>query len=340
MIELNWLRDLVPTRSLSPADRAQLVKHGRLSVYKTGQHLFERNDSAKTLMYLIEGQIELTAPDLRSVIDPKAPEARHPLSPGAKRGHTAIALKPSKILTFDRDYVDLLLTWSQAGKVEVSTEVIADEDDWMSLLLNSPSFMRIPPANIAQMIASMEMQSFKAGERIIAQGEPGDYYYIVTSGECLVERRPPGAAQVEELARLRVGDAFGEEALVSGEPRSASVFAVGAVGVARLSKLSFQRLLQSPLLKEIALDDVPEDAHFIDVRLRDEYLRGHLPEAVSLPLRELRQELGKLSPRVNYCVYCDTGRRSAAGAYLLSERGFNVMLIKGGVGPEHLWFKG
>ncbi len=340
MIELAWLRDLVPTRSLSPADRAQLVKQGRLSIYKIGQVLFERNDLAKTLMYLIEGQLELSSPEGSQRIEHKSPEARHPLSPGHRRGHSAVALRASKVLIFDREFVDLLLTWSQAGKVEVSDEDTSDDGDWVSMLLNSPSFARIPPANIAQMIASMETIEFKAGEKIIAQDDPGDFYYVLTVGECLVERRQPGSARVEELARLRQGDAFGEEALVSGEPRSASVYAVGDVHVARLSKLSFQRLLQAPLLREIVIDDVPEEAHFIDVRLRDEFLRGHLPEAVSLPLRELRQQIGKLNSRVLYCVYCDTGRRSAAGAYLLSERGFNVMLIKGGVGPEHLWFKG
>jgi len=339
MIELSWFKDLVPMRSLSPADRAQLVKQARLSIYKPGQSLFERNDPARTLMYLIEGQIELLAPEGTQRIDHTMPEARHPLSPGPRRGHSAVSLKPSKILQLDRDHVDLMLTWSQAGRVEVRDEVLVDDDDWVSLLLNSPSFARVPPANIAQMIASMESLEFKAGEKIIAQGDPGDFYYVITHGECMVERRPPGSTRVEELARLKCGDAFGEEALVSGEPRSASVFAVGQVGVARLSKLSFQRLLQAPLLKEIVLDDVPENAHFIDVRLRDEFMRGHLPEAVSLPLRELRTELARLDSRLTFCVYCDTGRRSAAGAYLLSERGYNVMLIKGGVGAEHLWFK-
>jgi CRP-like cAMP-binding protein len=340
MVELSWLKDLIPTRSLTPADRSQLAKQGRISIYKAGQTLFERGDAAKTLMFLLEGEVKLENPEHKVILKSGTPEVRHALSPGAKRAHTATALKPSRVLLLDRDQVDLMLTWSQAGRIEVSEADEVSDDDWVSRLLNSPSFTRIPPANIAQMIASMEALEFKPGEPIIKQGDAGDFYYIVTSGQCVVERRAPGAVRSEELARLGVGEGFGEEALVSGEPRSATVSAIGAAQVARLSKLSFQRLIQAPLLREIVLDDVPEDAHFVDVRLREEFVRGHLPEAVNLPLRELRRELGKLNPKLTWCVYCDTGRRSAAGAYLLSERGFNVMLIKNGVTPEHLWFKG
>jgi len=46
----------------------------------------------------------------------------------------------------------------------------------------------------------------------------------------------------------------------------------------------------------------------------------------------LRLKVDALDPRIPYIVYCDTGRRSSAAAFLLSERGFQTFVLKGGVG--------
>ncbi|MCI0400965.1 MAG: rhodanese-like domain-containing protein [Gammaproteobacteria bacterium] len=45
----------------------------------------------------------------------------------------------------------------------------------------------------------------------------------------------------------------------------------------------------------------------------------------------LRLKAGGLDPRRKYIVYCDTGRRSSAAAFLLNQRGFNAYILKGGL---------
>ena len=52
--------------------------------------------------------------------------------------------------------------------------------------------------------------------------------------------------------------------------------------------------------------------------------------AINIPLYFIRLKLDTLDPKKKYVVYCDTGRRSSAGAYILSERGFDVYVLKGG----------
>ena len=74
-------------------------------------------------------------------------------------------------------------------------------------------------------------------------------------------------------------------------------------------------------------------AILVDVRLPEEYLRGHLEGAVNLPLRRLRSEARAMDSSRPLVVYCDTGRRSAAASFLLSERGFDARWIERGV-PE------
>lgn len=342
MINHSLLRDLVPLHSLTPADRAELAQKARIGAYKTGQTVFSRGERADTVLYLLEGRIELLDEQGTRILDPGAPEAKHPMAQGAKRSATGTALSPLKVLMIDRERLDLVLTWSQTSEVQVRDWGRGDVDetqDWMTALLQSPAFERIPAANIAQIFTVMQPQSFKKGEYLIQQGEPGDYYYIVTSGICHVLQKD-AQGRVHERTRLKAGQGFGEEALVSGEPRNATVLAASDGGVMKLSAADFLRLLKAPLLHEVGVDDIPEEAILVDVRLPEEFHKSRLPGAMNLPLARLRERAAELDREACYVLYCDTGRRSACAAYLLSERGYRAQLLAGGVPVEEMPVRG
>mgnify|MGYP000141282709 CR=1 FL=1 len=74
-----------------------------------------------------------------------------------------------------------------------------------------------------------------------------------------------------------------------------------------------------------------EGAALIDVRLENEFEGGNLPGSVNIPLYLLRIRLSKMDPAKKHIVYCDSGGRSAAAAYIISERGINVFVLAGGV---------
>jgi len=50
-----------------------------------------------------------------------------------------------------------------------------------------------------------------------------------------------------------------------------------------------------------------------------------------VPLYFIRLKLKQLDAKVRYVVVCDTGRRSSAGAYILNERGFDAVVLRGGL---------
>ena len=52
---------------------------------------------------------------------------------------------------------------------------------------------------------------------------------------------------------------------------------------------------------------------------------------VNIPLYFIRLKLNALDKDTPYVVCCDTGRRSSAAAYILSERGFEAYVLKGGL---------
>jgi len=54
-----------------------------------------------------------------------------------------------------------------------------DSDDWMTELLRSPIFQRLPPTNSQKILMSLEAVHFSKGEIIVDQGSMGDYYYLI-----------------------------------------------------------------------------------------------------------------------------------------------------------------
>lgn len=340
MVNISLFGRFVPLQSLVPSDRSQLAKQSSLVNYQPGQVIFSRGELARTQAFLIDGEIELQDERGASRLRAGDPEARYALAPGQRRAQTALCLKPAQVLFVDRELLDVMLTWSQTGGVEVRELAAASEgdnaQDWMTALLQSKAFLRIPPGNIAQIFASMEPVTFEAGQIILKQGEPGDYYYVVTEGRAQVVLEDPNGNSEEELAQLGVGRAFGEEALVSGEPRNATVRALTRCSLMRLSSASFSRLLKAPLLREVQLSEINANVRLVDVRLPSEFERGHWPGAMNVPLARLRTLAKTLDPAREYWVYCDTGRRSASAVFLLTERGFDAKLVRGGIGVAQL----
>lgn len=93
---------------------------------------------------------------------------------------------------------------------------------------------------------ALDTQKFPAGATIIREGDPGEAFFILESGEAEVFKSDVAGGK-EPVKRYRKGDYFGELALLDDKPRAASVVAAGQEGevvkVAYLGKQGFQRLL-------------------------------------------------------------------------------------------------
>jgi rhodanese-related sulfurtransferase len=193
--------------------------------------------------------------------------------------------------------------------------------------LRSGAFAQLPVAHIDELLKRFERMKTSRGDVIIKEGDEGDFYYVIESGRYQVERLVGGAKVV--LAELKGGDAFGEEALVSEAKRNASVLAL------RLGRADFDELLREPLLKRTGFEDAAErvrkGALWLDVRYPSEYQYDKLPGAINVPLAEVRNMFAVLDRSKEYVAYCQSGRRSAAAAFLFAQRGFKVWLLEGGL---------
>jgi hydroxyacylglutathione hydrolase len=73
-------------------------------------------------------------------------------------------------------------------------------------------------------------------------------------------------------------------------------------------------------------------AFVVDVRARDEWVEGHLPQAINVPLGHLDEHLGVLAAQRPVYVQCESGARSSIAASLLRSRGVReVYNVAGGI---------
>ena len=116
--------------------------------------------------------------------------------------------------------------------------------------------------NSLQRLADMLTQeNYSDGDVIIKQGDIGDTFYVVTSGEVSVTKAEEGEDKYEEgeegeekeVMRLKENGYFGERALLSGDKRAANVTAVGRVGLLYIGRAAFEEIL-GPLQELIDAD--------------------------------------------------------------------------------------
>ncbi|HEY8539211.1 MAG TPA: rhodanese-like domain-containing protein, partial [Steroidobacteraceae bacterium] len=97
----------------------------------------------------------------------------------------------------------------------------------------------------------------------------------------------------------------------------------------------FRQLLNEPFLQwvdyEQAKDIVSSGGQWLDVRLPSEFEHYRAPNALNIPLYSIRLKMKSLDRNTHYVVCCDTGRRSSAAAYILSERGYQASVLRGGL---------
>lgn len=336
------LASLVPLNALNQDNLKELAQKARTVEVPKGRFLFREGEKPPSHLYLTKGSVVLSDADkLEIEVRAGTEDGRQSLDRVMPAATQAKATSDVTAVAVDRDLLDLMLTWDQTGSYSVQDlsgdDSRADDDsDWMTRLLQTDCFRRIPPANIQAIFMCMEPVSCKAGEKVITQGEPGDYFYIIREGKCLVTRTTKSKPEGIRLAELGPGDSFGEEALISNKERNATITMLQRGKLMRMSKENFTSLLNEPLLDRVkyesAVDLVAnEGARWVDVRLPPEFEGGHIKGSMNIPLFFLRKRAEKLDDKTEYIVYCDTGSRSSAASFLLSERGFNARVLDGGM---------
>jgi len=303
--------------------------------------LFKKGDISSELVYLISGEVTLQAAGMVvEVIAANSDSAKFALAHQIPRKIDAVANGTVRFFRLDADIIKNLPPLVYKAAKEDNSYMVIDEtendpDDWMTALLRSPIFQRLPPANLQKILMGLEAVHFNKGETILEQGGIGDYYYLIKNGQCLLTRKPSPNAKDIKLAQLGNGDTFGEDSLLSGAPRNVTITALTDITLLRLDKKQFVSLIKEPSLKFIDFAQmqqaVQQGAVLLDVRSQDDYDQHHIDGSISAPFFTLRMQLKTLSHDKPVVVVCQDGKVSEAAAFLLLRNKIEAMILKGGM---------
>jgi rhodanese-related sulfurtransferase len=343
-VSSDLLISLDPIAALSPGRVDELATICTVETVSQGLNPFRMNVvQNEQLLYLLKGELRVSYCDGSSETWHGGNEnTRHAVVADKGPLQEALAVTDVQILRIDADLLDIMLTWDQLASYEKSGRTAAKQRRSLGQWMESPSvfsteslksgiFSALPAENVEQMFERMERIPVKAGDVIVRQGDVGDYYYLIENGVAEVTRASHGEAPTVVVARINAGGAFGEEALVSGNTRNATVTMAANGVLLRLGKNDFRELLQKPLLyevnKEEAMRKIQAGAKLLDVRTEAEYKLKHLPGALNVPLHEIRNAMLGMVKTKEYLIYCQSGRRAAAATFIMAQQGFNAMAI-------------
>lgn len=335
-IDRKLLSDLEPLNRLSAIDQDELAAKSVVETVPAGRVVFRNGEKDQRYVYLLSGQVELIIPGKP---DPKIIKTKTPLSePLAQEFPRPVTLKTKTACSFlyiDADLLEFMMSDGLDSAIEVTEIDSDDSDDWMLTFLQSPAFLQLPTENIQQLLVRMEEMHAKKGQLIIQQGATDDFYYIIRSGSCDVTRKPYADAAEVPLAILPTGSGFGEEALITNSKRNASVRMRENGILMRLNKKDFHELLVTPLIKFVddkqANNLLQDNSIVIDVRSQEQINNKPVPGAVNIPMTLLRLKFDNFNNKSKYLIVCQDGSQSASAAFLMSQRGLNCYVLKGGL---------
>ena len=148
--------------------------------------------------------------------------------------------------------------------------------------IDHPVLKKLPSEIQREIMSAAEHRSVPAGRMVFEQGDPGDSFFMITSGRVRIYRKNAEGMETE-LAELGPGDSFGEMALLTGAPRSANVAALEDLELTVLAKVHFDRILRN--YPEVSLTLIMQMASWLiknDQMLEMEKSRQYQPAKMSV----------------------------------------------------------
>src|SRR5579872_4681161 len=166
---VHLLKTFAPLDGLKRDNLAALAKKVSVRTMPAGRMLFKEGDTDKRTVWLVAGMVEIREGERTiAMIRGGTPDARNPLYPKIPRTVSARAVDEISYLSIDSELLDVMITWDQTGTYEVEelqTQINGGSsgDDWMTTLLQTRSFHKIPPANIQAIFMRMQRMPYLAG---------------------------------------------------------------------------------------------------------------------------------------------------------------------------------
>ena len=133
---------------------------------------------------------------------------------------------------------------------------------YVAHLSTVPMFSACSTTELEHIADRATMKAVPDGVSLVVEGEPGDEFFVIASGQAKVIR------QGQEVATLGRGDFFGELALFDDAPRNASVVAVGLASAVVIARSDFTDLLgEVASMRDSLLRGMAHRLHALDAHV-------------------------------------------------------------------------
>ena len=233
-------------------DQSQLKSfEGELKLFNLAKDdvLFEQGDPGDCLYVLLEGQlgVKLQEADGNTIeideLHPVVCVGEMALLTGQPRAATVYALSDAELIVFSRAGFERLKSEYPHHMCEFSKSISLRMQRTKLAGILSQVFGELDPAALHDIQAELAWRQVSAGELLFQQGDPGDSMLILVSGR-LQMTAVSQVGEITVLGEVEPGEFVGEFALLTDEPRSASIRAIRDSNVIEFSKPVFDRLLE------------------------------------------------------------------------------------------------
>lgn len=214
-----------------------------------GSVIFAERERADCMFVVLDGTVELTVRQKPLTVESKGGVIGEMAMLGSKtRDGTAHARSKVKLARVDADSFrelmsrstdfSLLMMHAMAGRLRAADRLISGSSHPGKAKRARPKKTR--PMDLLEIFTdTTDLETYPAGSVIIEHGARGETMFVVVEGEASI------SLQGRELAIARPGEIVGEMALLSAQPRSATVTALTDCKLATIDQSSFECLLRS-----------------------------------------------------------------------------------------------
>lgn len=301
------LRLFHPFADLNWQELNTVAQHTQLLSLPSNRWLLRSGRKLSGGYYLLRGSVRCGGPD--RVIHQDSHIARErPIYPGATE---IVTLAPVQLLRVDTRPIAFLL--DRHHDDAYGMDVVAE--GWETRFLSSLVMQRLRPERWQQLLRCMTRQEVQRGQDVLRYGDTGDEFLVMRSGRASVH------ANGRTLSFLNPGDFFGEDALISGARRNATVTMLSDGVVMILPKSNFTELLLGAAVR------IVREARGTRKGIRVSVCTDPSEGMIALPIQKLRESTGSLDPQARYFLAEGPLEERFLAAFLLTQQGFDASVL-------------
>lgn len=209
--------------------------------YAPNENIIKQGESGDVLYFVEEGSLEC----YKQFNKKEEPKMVKKYGAGESFGELALLYNAPRAATVKSITESILWCLDR----ETFNHIVKDaaqkkREKYESFLKKVEILSTIEPYELMQISDALKSSTFHNNDYIIKEGELGDVFYILEEGECVATKTIEPGKPEKEIKSYKVGEYFGERALIKGEPRYANIIAKSTlVKVISLDRDSFKRLL-------------------------------------------------------------------------------------------------